>query len=612
MRERMESIRQLGDGHWTAWWYGGLLGSKSAPSERLVSVNFRRIVGDQPEGPTVTKFIGITQIGQVPLGSIWHQGSRDRDLELLNRTFDVDFTDQTYQVVSLSDRVDKEVFALLVKTWPPLLANKPLGRAVEPEEVIKTELVPAKFERSYLIKLAGAGGSQLLLPCLEIFSRLYGRSAEVKRAIVGYPWDDSEHGAKRYLYARLEEPRTDNAWKVRLQRKSVNGDVVFLAHAEYDPFTVSAVKSIHAQIVTQEKRDEGSSKGSLCFPVIKPWFEGPATLKVAGIPLSENLFLGLRILGASDPDGVLIERDRVDRDKVATQQTDGFQDRFRPEAARRIRRLIKPPIVDLTVDEEPDQGSGIVEVRSDPFEVVGPRRLVVDLPPRVFQRIDRAVNVPGDGNETRFAGGTEGGTGKGVGYAHIQAPDAAESMGVQLGMWKALIDLKALYGDRVESVDWYTFNEGFSSNGSPKQIYFKPYWDAKDRLENGDSPRVINWIYIDREKKRVRGLVVMRIAIDSETIYMVEQSRRRDETDLGAADKEEKFSGLVFKLDLDDDLDFTLHKIMAALQENLGVMKHVLDHCPSEAHTYKHTSSKNEDQYSNTVKNALRKFQIRI
>jgi hypothetical protein len=110
----------------------------------------------------------------------------------------------------------------------------------------------------------------------------------------------------------------------------------------------------------------------------------------------------------------------------------------------------------------------------------------------------------------------------------------------------------------------------------------------------------------------MRGLVVMRIKIDGKTIFFIEQGRRRDETAEKESDKEEKFSGLVFVLDLGADLEIMLYTIMAILPQKLGVMKHVLNHCQGEAYTYRHASATVADHFLITAKNALRKFQIKI
>lgn len=611
----IKAINRLGPGHWIAWWHGGFLANDRAPSEKLITILFRKIVGNQPEGPTVLTTIGITQIGQVPIGSIWYRGERFRNYEFDERIFKVDFADTGYQVVSLEDSGSRYLLEALGRVWPTYLkVRKPenVEHANAPNEAGRIELVPAVSDKSKLIKLPTAEGPSLLLPCMEIFSRMYGRSAEVKRAIAGYPWDFGEHGAKRFLYVQLDEPKQANIWKVMLQRKCVNGDVVFLAHAEYDPFTEKAVQTINADILAHKLSEAKKPKKSACFPVIKPWFEGPATLRVAGVALNNDLFLGLRILGSTDPGGALIERDRVDRDRATREMTEGKSDKYEWESVRRIRRHLKPPIVDLTSDEEPDQGSSIVEVQDDPFQVIGERRTVIDKPLRTRKRTGHVTNVPGDGNENRFSGGAEGGSGKDVGYAHILTPEIGESVGTQLGMWTALVGLKDGVDNNIEYVQWFTFEDRFQSNGLPKQIFFRPFRNPDQLLRSGEKPRVINWVYIDPDAKRMRGLVVMRIKIDGEIIYFIEQGRRRNEAAEKEKDKEEKFSGLVFKLDQEADLEIMLEEIMFHLPRQLGIMKHVLNYCRGEAYAYKHVSIHDEIHFPKTVKNALRKMAIKI
>jgi hypothetical protein len=396
---------------------------------------------------------------------------------MAERTFEINFTGSRDQIVSFREG-DKAILAEIGAAWPTnLTAQYPEGasNAIAAGRVMAPEYVQSRYEDSRLVKLTAPENCQLLLPCMEVFFRLYGRSGEVKRVIAGYPWDETDFGAKNRLYENLGEPRADNIWKVRLKRRAVNGDVVFLAHAEYDPFTAAAVRSIHAQIVAHEANERDSETKSLCFPIIKPWFEGPATLKVAGVDLSETRFLGLRILGSSDPDGALIKRDRVDRDKATVGMNEVESDKYISEAVRRIRLKLKPPIIDLTAEEEPDHGSAIVEVKDDLFQIIGERRAVIDRPVRVYQRTSRAINIPGEGDENQFAGGVEAGTRKGTGFAHTWIPEIGESVGTQLGMWKALVDLQKYVDNQIEFVEWYTFEDGFKSDDPPKQIFFAPF-----------------------------------------------------------------------------------------------------------------------------------------
>jgi hypothetical protein len=46
----------------------------------------------------------------------------------------------------------------------------------------------------------------------------------------------------------LDIPEEPGRWQVRLKPRLHNGDVVFLSHAKYDPFTRSVAKGINAQL----------------------------------------------------------------------------------------------------------------------------------------------------------------------------------------------------------------------------------------------------------------------------------------------------------------------------------------------------------------------------
>jgi len=178
------------------------------------------------------------------------------------------------------------------------------------------------------------------------------------QACIGHvPMARTSNTAASRLYAPLDTPDEPGKWQVRLRRRLVNGDVIFLAHAKYDLFTKRAAKSIYAQIETNHD-PKLVTQG---FIRVSPWFQGPAEIKVEGIRLDNGKsFLALCVVGMSDPKGELVLRSRENSGDAENPAREGGPVAW---AGAPERVLLKyPDVVDLTGDLEPDHEAGAIEV----------------------------------------------------------------------------------------------------------------------------------------------------------------------------------------------------------------------------------------------------------
>lgn len=262
-------------------------------------------------------------------------------------------------------------------------------------------------DRNSLLEFTLPDGGKLIVPCIEFFSRCFGRSGELKRVLATYPWDGQGDTATNRLYAPLNTPEEPGRWQVRLRRRLHNGDVVFLAHAKYDPYTQFVAKGINAKL---EASYDPKNKNP-AFVDIGPWYEGPAELKVEGIPFNNGKsFLALRVLGMSDPKGALVLRARENSHDAENPAPEGSPEAW---AGAPVRQLLKyPEIIDLTGDVEPDTDAGAIEIQDPDFEVLGDARTVINVKPEQATTKAGAGGKPSD--VSTVSGGDAHGSGKGV------------------------------------------------------------------------------------------------------------------------------------------------------------------------------------------------------
>jgi hypothetical protein len=578
---------------WIAWWYCGIYKNAKAESQPNVLVGFRELSdAGELSDHLIFRRVPLTALGQVRIGTVWLDGVCQQEAIYDVHTFDVDFSQGHWQMTSFQFAADAQL---------PLPYPMPIHAL--------------KYERdkNWLIEFQLESGGRLVIPCLEFFSRCYGRSGELKRILATYSWQGPYGGADNRLYAALDQPEENGKWKVKLKKRLVNGDVVLLAHAKYDRYTEAQVKHIYAQI---ESKHDPQEKFPL-FIKVSPWFRGQAQLKVRGIWFDEGKsFLALQVTGCSDPGGALIERNRENRNNAenpADPDAGGSAWDGAPE-----RKLIKPPeIIDLTSDEEPDHNAGPIEVQDLDFEILGTPRRVIDYKD---EQAKTSAGQPGAGTDAEaFSTGEPHGDGKGVGYASIHARPIMESQGTLRDMWNALVEYHKQFPTLLTAVEWFTFEDGYQAAEEPKLIGIKEF--TEEELKN-PWPHIIttairNWPYMDSSiRAEMRGVLVARLTINTRYVHILEIQRRprRKKDDAGKMqDGEEAFKGFVFKMKNQNDVKQYLHEFLSDVRYVKGIVQHLVSSCPDDAASFNHSVS-NDDSFAceSAVRNALEKVGITL
>ncbi|MFC5429486.1 hypothetical protein ACFPTO_11845 [Paraburkholderia denitrificans] len=568
-----------------AWWYCGIYKNPVAESQPNVLVAFREIgtagLGDE----FILRRVPLTTLGQVRIGSIWKDQRCQSESVFDVGKFDVVVSKNTWRVVSFGDAV------LQGKNSP-----------------YPFEIHPLQFERdkNWMIEFDLQSGGRLLVPCLEFFARCYGRSDELKRVLATYAWCGPDEVQKSRLYAPLDEAEEPGRWKVKLRRRMVNGDIVFLAHAKYDRYTETAAKKVYAQIESMHD-PKGKTPG---FIKIAPWFQGPAQLKVSGISFDNGRsFLALNILGCSDPQGVPLVRHRENSNLV--------NERADPSVGRDAwagtpeRQLVKPPeIVDLTGDGEPDHAAGAIEIHDPDFEILGDPRVIFDV------RNEKAKSVAGPKSSgtgaDQYSSGEPLGDGKGVGYASIHARPVLESHGTLRDVWDAMVFLQKKYPEKIEAAQWFTWESGFKTDPRPELIGLTEFDENAEEIDT----QLRHWLYADVAAKRVRGILVARLVFQDKWVCIVEIERRpRMKKDKEGERKpsEESFKGLVCIPPSFDEFKKWLTSTLSSIRYVRGIVQSLEGRHIENCRAFSHSQSKTEQIAGEAaVLNALEKVNIRL
>jgi len=334
------------DSYLVVWWYCGLYKNTRDSSQPHVLVAFRKLLNYKHlSDDVVYDRVPLTTLGQLRIGTVWKDGECWGEMLFDSQLFDVDFTQGKWQLTTFQERLAQG-------------HQTPYPSGIHPLRYDR--------DRTWLLEFTLRTGGRLVLPCLEFFTRCYGRSAELRRILATYPWEELQN---ERLYAPLNEPEEPGKWKIKLRKRLVNGDAVLLAHAKYDAYTRGAVKEIYAQ--TEKSYDPEGKRPA--FIKIKPWFQGPAKLKVRGIWFDEGKsFFALQIIGGSDPDGIPIWKDRENSGNAGDPIAGSDQELA--WSGMPSRKLVKQPdIIDLTDALAPDPNAIVAEIEDPDFEVLGKR-----------------------------------------------------------------------------------------------------------------------------------------------------------------------------------------------------------------------------------------------
>ena len=552
------------------------------PRDRfLPQVNVVLRSWDEPSSePFFQEFpVGVTYLGQLRIGSVVTsdgvEGVADRTLPELHRErFDVDFTLGSWEFGEAA------IFGNLLAQIPWLKGFQPRGRML---------VFPLGNCRT------------LWIPCLEFFSRCYGRSQEIKRVLSLYPWKN----AKRRLFGLRDMPNGEDSgdWIIRLQRPFVPGDVVFLAHVWHDPYAQGRAKSVYAQLESKLP-PVAEPLGWKSFLELGPWFEGPAGLLVEGIWVddeSERKFLALRVDGCSDPKGVPVRFVRGDLSKSSSGNA-GKSNRVRYVAKRKA-----PGKVRVTDRVEPDRGSASIVFEDPPFEVLGESRDVK----RVKAGFELPVRpVKGTGSEPpEYSSSEPHSTGKGVHGISMVAPDFRHLGDVLSDMWKTLLNLQGPDPVVFSSVAWVALDQDsrfrHRVEGPPQFIPLEPFTPEQGGYLSG---RILNWPWLDPKdlSQGRRGLLVVRCMVGGVPVYFVEIQRRPG--------KRENFCGMVFRMRAGETLDSWFHEVRSGVRSVKGVFSKLRSKCPGVTEEFIHFPPRrpweSEAPYEVAVLRALEKIGV--
>ncbi|WP_177325444.1 hypothetical protein [Pseudomonas sp. CFII64] len=560
LRHPDSEVRHLKGDH-IVWWYGPLRKNPRAMSIPLVKVAFRRLYNDIP-GPHTTVTVPLSSLPHYRLGTIWQEGRGVSDTKQLTKKFHVDFSPNGWSITSRAD-----------------LHSQGMSHIFPVEEYA---LKWGNRDQSKLINFNQPDGKNILVPCTEFFVRAYARNMDVCRALATLRWSD----VMAMLY---DDPtRSEQRYLVRPTSRMRKYDAVFLAHLLYDDYTAMRVKNINAQFVSR-------SPDERFFLEATPWFSGLAQILCRGRWINNgDTFLCLDLKGASQPKGAGIEWQGLSFDS-----SNGVDGAGRLILPRPVKTALEEEFLAEVSYAEPDSHAGITVVKAPPFVTLGEERTVTKTK-RIIEA-DRSRVGPQPPSAESHSSGEGRGAGKNTGKLEHEAEAELESRGFLRDIWNAFKSIQKENPKRVSDVNWYTPQHRFQKRDDLRIILLAPIEDPE--TEN----QIRNWVYLNGDLKKQRGVLVLRIKIDGKNYVCFEI--QRDEV------QEQKvvprYAGVLVEVDsTPEEFEALVETVCSRVRYAMGRFKNMRSAFPAKAKIFKHTQTDETVLYRKRLVNVFNELEV--
>ena len=420
-------------------WYRVVLPNSTEDVQPLVKVSVRNLDEPNIKRAFRSATVPATALGQLRIGAILQDGHRTADFILPARTLRV-------------------VFAHGCTTRN----LKPLRRRLR----ARPEWFTGVGLGGFALRLPLRGWGDLWIPSLEYFSRCYGRSQEVKRILLACPWDQVEE--RLFAPVHANEPPSSSTWRIRygsVASRLVRADAVFLAYVRHCLYAEACAKRLYSDLDIRQPEtsaEEAPRRRRGIHLDVGPWFLGPVTLKVRGLPLAGGGFLALRVDGASAPTypaDLAIERVVASADAPVADADSADPDIEPASKSARARRRVSADGLPVIGSKAPAWDSREALLLDTEFEELLPRREVRTV--RVERRRGPEARGVPPPVPRQLSGAEPAGSDPDTGVAVAFSPSPVVPEDVLRRVWEVLQSFKVRYPACVRTVDWFTPAAGF-------------------------------------------------------------------------------------------------------------------------------------------------------
>ncbi|MGZ3797825.1 MAG: hypothetical protein ACXVB1_15750 [Pseudobdellovibrionaceae bacterium] len=275
------------------WWYGAaFINISHASTIPLIEVALRPIISNDGLGAAIVVKVGLPQLNNVRIGSIWKGQSCTRINRHGYEKECFEFKLETSTIESINFKTKK----------PDSLPDKP-HYFIPPykydlHSIPKEKGYPYHFENSKITKLISTNNVTVLILALELFTSTYTpRNQEIRSDLFLLPVPDV---LPRHINLEKSHVDADGKYTIFLKKGLHKSNSVFLAYLQCNPISQERVRKLWTSLSVEKRVSIGENHKDR-YPIVHPYHPNSFKFNADGIWLNKDTFLVFRINKSSLP-----------------------------------------------------------------------------------------------------------------------------------------------------------------------------------------------------------------------------------------------------------------------------------------------------------------------
>jgi hypothetical protein len=275
------------------WWYGAAFINPSHTSTiPLVEVALRPIISNDALGEAIVVKVGLPQLNNVRIGSIWkgqsYTGRKWPGYE--KKCFEFEFETSTIESINFKAKKTSSLPGKPHYFIPPYKYDL--------NSIPNEKGYPYHFENSKITKLISTNNVAVLIPALELFTSTYTpRNQEIRSDLFLLPVPDV---LSRHINVGKSHIETYGKYTIFPKKRLHKSNSVFLAYLHCNPVTKERVHNLWTSLSVEKKTLTGERYKDR-YPIVLPYHPNSFKFNADGIWIDKDTFLVFRINKSSLP-----------------------------------------------------------------------------------------------------------------------------------------------------------------------------------------------------------------------------------------------------------------------------------------------------------------------
>lgn len=539
------------------WWYGAAFINPSHTSTiPLVEVALRPIISNDTLGEAIVVKIGLPQLNNVRIGSIWKgqscTGRKRPGYE--KKCFEFEFEASTIESINFKAKKTRSLPGKPHYFIPPYKYDL--------NSIPNEKGYPYHFENSKITKLISTNNVAVLIPALELFTSTYTpRNQEIRSDLFLLPVPDV---LSQHINVGKSHVETDGKYTIFPKKGLHKSNSVFLAYLHCNPVTKERVHNLWTSL-SVEKRALTGERYKDRYPIVLPYHPNSLKFNADGIWIDKDTFLVFRINKSSLPPEY--EINLVSEENAAQTSYNENEDEIHVSPQHTVTASLP-----VTHEIDPETNAGVAYIKSEvDFFDEGPVINTITITSDSENNAIRNFLTPN--TATQLSSGQESNSIDSKNVAKLKQSELEKKQSDREHIVQsevidlvrdALTELIEIGNSSIQSIKYLDENteqyNGFKLASFPKSLFRKnATWSAS----NYES--FVNKEGQKQYKFTPRKFLLAKITLKNATsAYLLDIDRKSSKTG---------FSGLIFNVPLSTLSSYQLYDLLKTISKNKGTFR---------------------------------------